>query len=136
MEDVYCHLDSHRQPDSSNHSAASPDPALGSVASMSSATPDSSASLERGSTPDSTLKPGQCSERGRRRGMDTVEEIGISLSHPGRGLCNILQKGCFCLINLHIFTCLYWKDCVKTVLMQSVFVFIYYVLFHPKRWRR
>lgn len=85
VEDVYCHLDSHRQPDSSNHSAASPDPALGSVASMSSATPDSSASLERGSTPDSTLKPGQCSERGRRRGMDTVEEIGISLSHPGGG---------------------------------------------------
>ncbi|XP_056334449.1 zinc finger protein 423 isoform X1 [Danio aesculapii] len=58
VEDVYCHLDSHRQPDSSNHSA-SPDPVLGSVASMSSATPDSSASLERGSTPDSTLKPGQ-----------------------------------------------------------------------------
>uniref|UniRef100_A0A8C9XYC7 Zinc finger protein 423 n=1 Tax=Sander lucioperca TaxID=283035 RepID=A0A8C9XYC7_SANLU len=57
VEDVYCHLDSHRQPDSSNHSAASPDPPLGSVASMSSATPDSSASLERGSTPDSTLKP-------------------------------------------------------------------------------
>uniref|UniRef100_A0A3B4WP42 Zinc finger protein 423 n=1 Tax=Seriola lalandi dorsalis TaxID=1841481 RepID=A0A3B4WP42_SERLL len=68
VEDVYCHLDSHRQPDSSNHSAASPDPALGSVASMSSATPDSSASLERGSTPDSTLKPVQGSERGRRRG--------------------------------------------------------------------
>ncbi|KTF75646.1 hypothetical protein cypCar_00033827, partial [Cyprinus carpio] len=58
VEEVYCHLDSHRQPDSSNHSA-SPDPVLGSVASMSSATPDSSASLERGSTPDSTLKPGQ-----------------------------------------------------------------------------
>ncbi|XP_028813432.1 zinc finger protein 423 isoform X2 [Denticeps clupeoides] len=58
VEDVYCHLDSHRQPDSSNHSA-SPDPVLGSVASMSSATPDSSASLERGSTPDSTLKPTQ-----------------------------------------------------------------------------
>ncbi|XP_055029665.1 zinc finger protein 423 isoform X3 [Misgurnus anguillicaudatus] len=58
VEDVYCHLDSHRQPDSSNHSV-SPDPVLGSVASMSSATPDSSASLERGSTPDSTLKPGQ-----------------------------------------------------------------------------
>ncbi|XP_063052912.1 zinc finger protein 423 [Engraulis encrasicolus] len=55
VEDVYCHLDSHRQPDSSNHSA-SPDPMLGSVASMSSATPDSSASLERGSTPDSTIK--------------------------------------------------------------------------------
>ncbi|KAM9480809.1 zinc finger protein 423 isoform 1-T1 [Clarias gariepinus] len=62
VEDVYCHLDSHRQPDSSNHSA-SPDPVLGSVASMSSATPDSSASLERGSTPDSTLKPAQ----GRRK---------------------------------------------------------------------
>uniref|UniRef100_A0A672P6R4 Zinc finger protein 423 n=1 Tax=Sinocyclocheilus grahami TaxID=75366 RepID=A0A672P6R4_SINGR len=58
VEDVYCHLDSHRQPDSSNHSA-SPDPVLGSVASMSSATPDSSASLERGSTPDFILKPGQ-----------------------------------------------------------------------------
>ncbi|KAK6480189.1 zinc finger protein 423 [Huso huso] len=56
VEDVYCHLDSHRQPDSSNHSI-SPDPMLGSVASMSSATPDSSASVERGSTPDSTLKP-------------------------------------------------------------------------------
>ncbi|XP_046720137.1 zinc finger protein 423 isoform X4 [Silurus meridionalis] len=62
VEDVYCHLDSHRQPDSSNHSA-SPDPVLGSVASMSSATPDSSASLERGSTPDSTHKPAQ----GRRK---------------------------------------------------------------------
>ncbi|XP_034443604.1 zinc finger protein 423 isoform X4 [Hippoglossus hippoglossus] len=85
VEDVYCHLDSHRQPDSSNHSAASPDPALGSVASMSSATPDSSASLERGSTPDSTLKPIQVSERGRRRGTDTVEEIGISLVHQGGG---------------------------------------------------
>ncbi|XP_075998731.1 zinc finger protein 423 [Genypterus blacodes] len=81
VEDVYCHLDSHRQPDSSNHSAASPDPALGSVASMSSATPDSSASLERGSTPDSTLKPNQSSERGRRRVTDTGEEIGISLGH-------------------------------------------------------
>ncbi|XP_065393191.1 zinc finger protein 423 isoform X1 [Macaca fascicularis] len=56
VEGVYCHLDSHRQPDSSNHSV-SPDPVLGSVASMSSATPDSSASVERGSTPDSTLKP-------------------------------------------------------------------------------
>ncbi|KAG9475187.1 zinc finger protein 423 [Eleutherodactylus coqui] len=56
VEEVYCHLDSHRQPDSSNHSI-SPDPVLGSVASMSSATPDSSASIERGSTPDSTLKP-------------------------------------------------------------------------------
>ncbi|XP_037624557.1 zinc finger protein 423 isoform X2 [Sebastes umbrosus] len=85
VEDVYCHLDSHRQPDSSNHSAASPDPALGSVASMSSATPDSSASLERGSTPDSTLKPSQGHERGRRRGADTVEEIAISLGHQGGG---------------------------------------------------
>ncbi|KAM9814644.1 zinc finger protein 423 isoform 1-T1 [Syngnathus typhle] len=85
VEDVYCHLDSHRQPDSSNHSAASPDPALGSVASMSSATPDSSASLERGSTPDSTLKPSQGSERGRRRGNDSGEEMGISLVHPGGG---------------------------------------------------
>ncbi|XP_039618798.1 zinc finger protein 423 isoform X2 [Polypterus senegalus] len=56
VEEVYCHLDSHRQPDSSNHSI-SPDPVLGSVASMSSATPDSSASADRGSTPDSTLKP-------------------------------------------------------------------------------
>uniref|UniRef100_A0A3P9Q191 Zinc finger protein 423 n=1 Tax=Poecilia reticulata TaxID=8081 RepID=A0A3P9Q191_POERE len=64
VEDVYCHLDSHRQPDSSNHSAASPDPPLGSVASMSSATPDSSASLERGSTPDSTLKRSQSSSGG------------------------------------------------------------------------
>ncbi|CAJ1057473.1 zinc finger protein 423 isoform X3 [Xyrichtys novacula] len=85
VEDVYCHLDSHRQPDSSIHSAASPDPALGSVASMSSATPDSSASLERGSTPDSTLKPSQGSERGRRRGTDTGDEMGISLGHQGGG---------------------------------------------------
>ncbi|XP_060892913.1 zinc finger protein 423 isoform X1 [Labrus mixtus] len=83
VEDVYCHLDSHRQPDSSIHSAASPDPALGSVASMSSATPDSSASLERGSTPDSTLKPGHGSERGRRRGTESVDDIGISLVHQG-----------------------------------------------------
>lgn len=85
VEDVYCHLDSHRQPDSSNHSAASPDPALGSVASMSSATPDSSASLERGSTPDSTLKPSQGIERGRRRGAETVEDIVISLGHQAGG---------------------------------------------------
>ncbi|XP_013883935.1 zinc finger protein 423 [Austrofundulus limnaeus] len=85
VEDVYCHLDSHRQPDSSNHSAASPDPALGSVASMSSATPDSSASLERGSTPDSTLKPSQGAERGRRRGADTTDDVGISLGHQGAG---------------------------------------------------
>ncbi|KAM8892539.1 zinc finger protein 423 isoform 1-T1 [Spinachia spinachia] len=85
VEDVYCHLDSHRQPDSSIHSAASPDPALGSVASMSSATPDSSASLERGSTPDSTLKPSQGIERVRRRGMESVDDIGITLSHKGGG---------------------------------------------------
>nr|XP_040018935.1 zinc finger protein 423 isoform X6 [Gasterosteus aculeatus aculeatus] len=85
VEDVYCHLDSHRQPDSSNHSAASPDPALGSVASMSSATPDSSASLERGSTPDSTLKPSQGIERLRRRGMESVDDIGMTLSHKGGG---------------------------------------------------
>ncbi|XP_056138705.1 zinc finger protein 423 isoform X2 [Lampris incognitus] len=85
VEDVYCHLDSHRQPDSSNHSAASPDPALGSVASMSSATPDSSASLERGSTPDSTLKPSQGSERGRRKANDAGEELGLSLGHHGGG---------------------------------------------------
>ncbi|XP_033897072.3 zinc finger protein 423 isoform X2 [Acipenser ruthenus] len=62
VEDVYCHLDSHRQPDSSNHSI-SPDPMLGSVASMSSATPDSSASVERGSTPDSTLKPSRAARK-------------------------------------------------------------------------
>lgn len=86
VEDVYCHLDSHRQPDSSNHSAASPDPALGSVASMSSATPDSSASLERGSTPDSTLKPTQGIDRVRRRGTDTGEDTGISLGHQGGGI--------------------------------------------------
>ncbi|XP_027897973.1 zinc finger protein 423 isoform X2 [Xiphophorus couchianus] len=85
VEDVYCHLDSHRQPDSSNHSAASPDPPLGSVASMSSATPDSSASLERGSTPDSTLKHSQSSERGRRRGGDSGEDAAISLAHQGSG---------------------------------------------------
>ncbi|XP_066569569.1 zinc finger protein 423 [Amia ocellicauda] len=62
VEDVYCHLDTHRQPDSSNHSI-SPDPVLGSVASMSSATPDSSASVERGSTPDSTLKPSRAARK-------------------------------------------------------------------------
>lgn len=83
VEDVYCHLDSHRQPDSSNHSATSPDPALGSVASMSSATPDSSASLERGSTPDSTLKHGHCLERSRRRAVDSSEEL--VLVQPGAG---------------------------------------------------
>ncbi|XP_072290508.1 zinc finger protein 423 isoform X1 [Eucyclogobius newberryi] len=92
VEDVYCHLDSHRQPDSSNHSAASPDPALGSVASMSSATPDSSASLERGSTPDSTLKPSQGSERVRRRGTDLTEELGISLGHQSGGGGNNWSK--------------------------------------------
>ncbi|XP_038149927.1 zinc finger protein 423 isoform X3 [Cyprinodon tularosa] len=85
VEDVYCHLDSHRQPDSSNHSAASPDPPLGSVASMSSATPDSSASLERGSTPDSTLKHSQSGERSLRRGVDSGEDGGISLVHQGSG---------------------------------------------------
>ncbi|KAM4733441.1 LOW QUALITY PROTEIN: zinc finger protein 423 [Anableps anableps] len=84
VEDVYCHLDSHRQPDSSNHSAASPDPPLGSVASMSSATPDSSASLEEVSTPV-TLKHSQSSERGRRRGADSGEDGGISLAHQGTG---------------------------------------------------
>lgn len=82
---MYCHLDGHRQPDSSNHSATSPDPALGSVASMSSATPDSSASLERGSTPDSTLKPGHGGERGRRRGADSAEELGVGVAQPGGG---------------------------------------------------
>lgn len=90
VEDVYCHLDSHRQPDSSNHSAASPDPALGSVASMSSATPDSSASLERGSTPDSTLKTGQGVERSRRRGGDSVDDIGFGLGHQGGGMIDEL----------------------------------------------
>lgn len=92
VEDVYCHLDSHRQPDSSNHSAASPDPALGSVASMSSATPDSSASLERGSTPDSTLKPSQGVERSRRRGTDTIDDIGIGLGHQGGGTIFLCQE--------------------------------------------
>lgn len=86
VEDVYCHLDSHRQPDSSNHSATSPDPALGSVASMSSATPDSSASLERGSTPDSTLKQGHCEGRGRRRGAESAEELAMgAAAQPGAG---------------------------------------------------
>ncbi|KAG7468675.1 hypothetical protein MATL_G00145840 [Megalops atlanticus] len=82
VEDVYCHLDSHRQPDSSNHSA-SPDPALGSVASMSSATPDSSASLERGSTPDSTLKP---SRGGRKLGPSSSdrEESGTGWAVSGK----------------------------------------------------
>ncbi|KAJ8398630.1 hypothetical protein AAFF_G00421580 [Aldrovandia affinis] len=72
----------HRQPDSSNHSA-SPDPALGSVASMSSATPDSSASLERGSTPDSTLKP---SRGGRKLGPSSSdrEEGGAGWSASGK----------------------------------------------------
>lgn len=82
---MYCHLDGHRQPDSSNHSATSPDPALGSVASMSSATPDSSASLERGSTPDSTLKPGHCVERSRRRGAESAEEPLMGAAPPGAG---------------------------------------------------
>ncbi|XP_032892269.1 zinc finger protein 423 isoform X7 [Amblyraja radiata] len=68
VEDVYCHLDSHRQPDSSNHSI-SPDPATGSAASMSSTTPDSSASVERGSTPDSTLKP----SRNQRKPSGSLE---------------------------------------------------------------
>ncbi|XP_030222819.1 zinc finger protein 423 isoform X5 [Gadus morhua] len=85
VEDVYCHLDSHRQPDSSNHSAASPDPALGSVASMSSATPDSSASLERGSTPDSILKTGRAAERGRRRGAESGEDLVLNLGHLAAG---------------------------------------------------
>ncbi|KAG7279788.1 hypothetical protein CRUP_008858 [Coryphaenoides rupestris] len=85
VEDVYCHLDSHRQPDSSNHSAASPDPALGSVASMSSATPDSSASLERGSTPDSTLKSSRAADRGRRRGADSGEDLVLNLGHLAGG---------------------------------------------------
>uniref|UniRef100_A0A3P8PXF1 Zinc finger protein 423 n=1 Tax=Astatotilapia calliptera TaxID=8154 RepID=A0A3P8PXF1_ASTCA len=83
VEDVYCHLDSHRQPDSSNHSAASPDPALGSVASMSSATPDSSASLERGSTPDSTLKHGQGSERSLTSYL-AVLEIHLKTIHADK----------------------------------------------------
>ncbi|KAM8860744.1 zinc finger protein 423 [Synchiropus picturatus] len=93
VEDVYCHLDSHRQPDSSVHSAASPDPPLGSVASMSSATPDSSASLERGSTPDSTLKPVQ-GDRARRRGGDAAEEMGISLGHGGGGSWTKVTYSC------------------------------------------
>ena len=88
VEDVYCHLDSHRQPDSSNHSAASPDPALGSVASMSSATPDSSASLERGSTPDSILKTSRAAERGRRRGAESGEDLVLNLGHLAGGTAN------------------------------------------------
>jgi len=91
VEDVYCHLDSHRQPDSSNHSAASPDPALGSVASMSSATPDSSASLERGSTPDSTLKSSRAAERGRRRGADSAEDLVLNLAHLAGGTAAMMQ---------------------------------------------
>ncbi|XP_014123822.1 zinc finger protein 423 isoform X3 [Zonotrichia leucophrys gambelii] len=75
VEEVYCHLDSHRQPDSSNHSI-SPDPVLGSVASMSSATPDSSASVERGSTPDSTLKP----LRGQKKTRSVDREDGQNWS--------------------------------------------------------
>ncbi|XP_038662603.1 zinc finger protein 423 isoform X3 [Scyliorhinus canicula] len=71
VEEVYCHLDSHRQPDSSNHSI-SPDPATGSAASMSSTTPDSSASVERGSTPDSTLKP----SRSHRKPSGSLEREG------------------------------------------------------------
>ncbi|KAJ3596247.1 hypothetical protein NHX12_002656 [Muraenolepis orangiensis] len=95
VEDVYCHLDSHRQPDSSNHSAASPDPALGSVASMSSATPDSSASLERGSTPDSTLKTSRAAERGRRRGADSGEDPVLSLGHlSGGGIWSKVTYSC------------------------------------------
>lgn len=62
---------------------------------MSSATPDSSASLERGSTPDSTLKHGQGSERSRRRGGDTGEDVGINLGHQGGGaLATYLQSNC------------------------------------------
>ncbi|XP_053742061.1 zinc finger protein 423 isoform X2 [Synchiropus splendidus] len=95
VEDVYCHLDSHRQPDSSVHSAASPDPPLGSVASMSSATPDSSASLERGSTPDSTLKPVQ-GDRARRRGGDAAEEMGISLGHGGGSWTKVTYSCPYC----------------------------------------
>ncbi|XP_028931519.1 zinc finger protein 423 isoform X2 [Ornithorhynchus anatinus] len=64
VEEVYCHLDSHRQPDSGQPSV-SPDPALGSGASLSSATPDSSASAERGSTPDSAPKPPRGPKKGR-----------------------------------------------------------------------
>ncbi|XP_048402702.1 zinc finger protein 423 isoform X3 [Stegostoma tigrinum] len=71
VEEVYCHLDSHRQPDSSNHSV-SPDPATGSAASMSSTTPDSSASVERSSTPDSTLKP----SRSHRKPSGSLEREG------------------------------------------------------------
>ncbi|XP_018582161.1 zinc finger protein 423 isoform X1 [Scleropages formosus] len=82
VEDVYCHLDSHRQPDSSNHSA-SPDPVLGSVASMSSATPDSSASLERGSTPDSTLKPSRSGRKMAPSSSDR-EEGGSGWSSSGK----------------------------------------------------
>ncbi|XP_076123669.1 zinc finger protein 423 isoform X2 [Alosa pseudoharengus] len=81
VEDVYCHLDSHRQPDSSNHSV-SPDPMLGSVASMSSATPDSSASLERGSTPDSTLKP-----------APSRRKLAPSSSDPDDGVLGWAQAG-------------------------------------------
>ncbi|TWW54168.1 Zinc finger protein 423 [Takifugu flavidus] len=62
-----------------------PGPALGSVASMSSATPDSSASLERGSTPDSTLKPAHCLERSRRRGAESAEELVMGVAQPGAG---------------------------------------------------
>ncbi|KAM9754243.1 zinc finger protein 423 isoform 3-T3 [Menidia menidia] len=100
VEDVYCHLDSHRQPDSSIHSAASPDPALGSVASMSSATPDSSASLERGSTPDSTLKHSQGGERGRRRGADSAEDtagvLGPQAGGGGGGWAKVTYSCPYC----------------------------------------
>lgn len=94
VEDVYCHLDGHRQPDSCNHSAASPDPPLGSVASMSSATPDSSASLERGSTPDSALKHAHAAERGRRRRADSAEELGGGAPAEGGGAWSKAAYSC------------------------------------------
>ncbi|XP_069074421.1 zinc finger protein 423 isoform X2 [Pleurodeles waltl] len=101
VEEVYCHLDSHRQPDSSNHSI-SPDPVLGSVASMSSATPDSSASLERGSTPDSTLKP----SRGHKKMglLDREEGQGWSKINYSCPYCSKRDFNSLAVLEIHLKT--------------------------------
>ncbi|XP_078527435.1 zinc finger protein 423 isoform X3 [Lissotriton helveticus] len=101
VEEVYCHLDSHRQPDSSNHSI-SPDPVLGSVASMSSATPDSSASLERGSTPDSTLKP----SRGHKKLglLDREEGPGWSKINYSCPYCSKRDFNSLAVLEIHLKT--------------------------------
>lgn len=79
---------------------------------MSSATPDSSASLERGSTPDSTLKSSQNIERSRRKGADTGEEIGMNLGHQMagknyRGANLVTWDATFVLKGSAVMVCLY-----------------------------